>query len=510
MVAKAPAKKAAPVVVKPASASPETILNQLLQSGNSVNPNQQLDTTPYTPTYSGTPQQTAQDTVDLQYGAQIRAQQQAAQAAAQASALQSQQEQQYGQLIDPRLENIYGALGSSLTKDREATAGNYSSAIDKIRGYYDQASTANQGVNSSLLQSISDSAQKLGLGAAVPASQEGLNRDYQQAQLANNGAEAGQSANLATLASTIYGLDTGRVSSAAQEGAQQRASAQQEVLKTLSDLANSNQTEQAKYADAIAGFQSDKAIDLRSEIAKLTDARSQDSIKARTDALQEMLQRAGLTQQDVSTKAGIAQSLASLNEQKKEFAVNTALKQQEMAQSAAAARAKSSSSGSSSSTSLIKLLASLTNTKSLISSRTKSKTPTGQSALEQFLKAPNSAWKKTTTTKTVKDPFGLVASKGSKKTVATNSAGPKFQAGIQSLLDQAIQRASAPKYDKLGNNIKQNPEQIALQMIAHTKTNLNKTALREAVQSYFEGYQVPADTGDTDMINSLIKSLLGG
>lgn len=264
-----------------------------------------VDQSAYTPQHTATPQQGAQDNVDLEYNQRIRMLQQTADAAARGADQSMNEQKIYGREVDPRIANIYGALQNSLGQNRDSTQQGYQSAIDKIRGYYDQAGQANQGLNSDLMARITGDAERWGVGAAIPGGTQKLNDTYQFDQLQNNNAKAGRSANLAQLAAQIQGLDTGRISSAAQEGAQQRASLQNEIAKTLGQLGVSSFEEQGNYRNQIQGLGQDKATALRQELEKLTNQRSGEGIDARKNALQEFLALSGNSRDDASAQRGI-------------------------------------------------------------------------------------------------------------------------------------------------------------------------------------------------------------
>lgn len=465
--------------------SPEEILSQLLQNGNTVDPFAPVDSAPYMPQYGQTAQQQANDTVNLQYNSQQRALEDAARQASQENQYQRSIEQGYGREVDPRLANVYSALGNTLTQDRAATQENYSGAIDKIRGYYDEASAANQGVNTDLLKRITDSAQELGLGAAVPSATQQLGSDYQfnEGQLASG--KAGRSANLATLAAQIFGLDTGRISSAAAEGAQVRSSAQTEVLKTLGDLLRQNQKEQGSYRSQISGLLGDKAIDLRKTLGDITTQRSQDSINAHKSALEEFLGRSGLQQSQQTSQAGLAQFLSSQAEQKREFDAQIAQANADRAAANARAAAKGSGGGSGNPLNdMYKML----QIDALQQKLGQEKYAPGRVGLSQFYKSDQPFW-----TKSGKGPgkdFKSAVDQILAKTMSTLKNMPS--SGIDPNTGYPIPKGPTAK----------SPYLTALDILNNTKVKsgkksvpitsvISRRALESALQVFFNGVKAP-------------------
>lgn len=442
----------------PQKKPPEEVLTSLLSNGNAVNPNAQLDTGAWTPQYSQSPEQQAQSRADLEYGSQIRAIQEAARQASESNARSRSIEQGYGREIDPRLKNVYDALGTSLTQRRGETKANYQGAIGNIRGYYDEAVGANQGVNSDVLNRIMQMSSNLGLGAAVPDSIGKLMENYQFEQNQLNQGKAGRSANLESLASEIYGLDTRRIGAAASEGAQARATAQQQVLKTLSDLLFQGEQEQGGFRREVAGLEGDKGKAIAQLIADITDQRNKEGIDARGNALQEFLSRSGL-----------AQSNQQMEEQRRQFDISV----QEGAKDRAA-RSSGGGGGGGSSNPLNDMLKMLQIEKAQRDLNTKELK--GMPGLTQWLDSPNDYWTKG------------AAKKGGAGVFAPK-AGPKFRDAVLGIIERAGKLA-LPKKDALGTVVRQatNPFDRAMGL-AGTKDYhfLNPEALREALEIYYKG-----------------------
>jgi hypothetical protein len=472
--------------------SPEEVLSQLLQNGNTVDPYASVDATPYTPQYGQTPQQQAQDTVSLQYDSQQRAVEEAARQAATENQYQRNVEQSYGKIIDPRLENIYGALGNTLTQGRAETQGNYQSAIDKIRSYYDEALGAGQRVNTDLLNRLTQSAGQLGLGAAIPEATAGLSSDYQFNQGQLTAGKAGRSANLGTLAAQIFGLDTGRIGAAAQEGAQARAGAQSEVLATLGELLRAGQKEQSGYRSQLSGLKSDRAIDLRKTIGDITSQRSKEGIEGRKSAIEEFLARSGLAQQNFSNQASLAGGMRDRDIQQQQFAES--IRQQGLDRAAANARSAASRSRSSGAGGMdLKDIASIANMASQIEARGKGKL-SGMEALNKFLNTDSKYW--------------VQASKHPGVTAPV--AGPKFRAAIQDIMARAAKNAPA-KRDSFGTKVRDTRKEYDVaKKLAASKDyrNMNQDALRSALEAYYEG--VPTQASGGIDLNALLMLALGG
>lgn len=491
-----------------ATTNPDDILSKLLQSANGVDPNQQVDATPYLPTYSDTPQQEAQRQGSLQYDSQIDALNRQRQQTLADTADQVGVQQRYGQLVDPRLANVYSALGNSLTGDRQATQQNYSSAIDKIRSFYDQANQSNQQLNTDLLGRITSQAQGLGLEAALPGATQGLNRDYGFAQGQANNAKASDSANLASLAANIYGLDTARVSSSAQEGAQLRGSVQQDIVNAIADLQKTGQKQAADILAQVTGVTRDKATAIAQLVDQITNQRSTDAITARKDALAEFLQRQQLASSQRQEQEGLAQFLSSQAEQKRQFDTSQA---NENAR-AAAARASSGGGGGGSGgdplSQMLKMME-IQNYGGQIDARNKQNL-TGQDALNYFLSHPNAAWGNQTKTTMV----GGILKRPKTTVVGPNpSAGPKFTSAMNQIISDA--HAEAQRIQSAGG--KADPYSIALQMASgkykqgkktYSIGGMNSDALRQGVNYFFKGYTVPSNSGSNQA--SALLALLGG
>jgi len=436
---------------------PQEVLASLLSSGNAVNPNAQLDVGAWTPTYSQTPDQQAQSRADLEYGSQIRALQEASRQAAESNSRARSIEQGYGREIDPRLKNVYDALGTSLTQRRGETKANYAGAIGNIRGFYDEAVGANQGVNTDILNRIMQMSSNLGLGEAVPDSIGKLMENYQFEQNQLNQGKAGRSANLESLASEIYGLDTRRIGAAASEGAQARATAQQRVLKTLSDLLFQGEQEQGGFRREIAGLEGDKGKAIAQLIADITDQRNKEGIDARSNALQEMLQRAGL-----------AESNRNFEENRRQFDIQVREGQADRA----AANARASRSGGGSSNPLNDMLKMLQIEKHQRDLATKEYK--GMEGLNKWMDTSNPYWTKAA---------------GKNAGVLAPVAGPKFRASILDIIDRASKLA-LPKRDSLGGTVRgaTDPFERAMGLAGTDQYNfLNPQAVREALEIYFKG-----------------------
>lgn len=442
---------------------PEDVLASLLSNGNAPNPMAQLDTSAWMPTYARSPQEEAQSRADLEYGSQIRAQQEAAQQAAASNQRSQTIEQNYGREIDPRLAEIYKALGQSMTDRRGETQQSYNQAVGNIQGYYNQAQQQNQSTNTDMLNRIAQMSQNLGVGAAVPDAIQKLMGNYQFEQQALSKAGAGRASNLQQLATQIFGLDTQRIGAAAQEGAQARATAQNQVLKTLSDLVFQNEQEQSGFRRQIAGLEGDKGKALAQLLAEITDQRSQDSISARNNALQEMIQRSGIAQQN-----------RQFEEQQRQF--NEQMRQAEMdrAASAAAARSRGGGGGGGGGGNPLNDMYKMLQIESL-QQKLGTKNLKGQEALEAFWGTPNQYWTK------------------GNPVIFGSSAGPKFRSAISTVINEAIKRAN-PQGGNKGNVFtpqpKRDPYAIAMNLMKQNFGGMNMDAARAALDAYFKGYTV--------------------
>lgn len=457
---------------------PTGVLTQLLSNGNVVNPEAQLDISQYLPTYTQTPEEEARARGELQYAPQIRALQQSAREAALENERARQIEQRYGAEIDPRLANVYSALGNSLTGLRGETSQNYQSAVDQIRGFYNEASKSGQEVNTDILNRLAQSAQQLGVGAAVPDATQRLMEDYQfqQGQLA--GSKAGRSSNLASLASEIFGLDTQRIGSAAREGAQVRGQAQNEVLRALSELLFAGQQEQRQFREGIAGLRTDQANTVAQMLHDIQQSRSQEEVEARTRALQEFVERAQLANQNRQMEEQRRIADREFAEQQRQF--NEQIRQAELdrAQSASLARLAASSGGGGGGGSFpakhpLDELYKVLQIEELQNELSTTKL-TGQKALEHFLNSPNKYW-----TIASKNP-GVTAPK----------AGPVFRSKVELLINTANRMAQGSMDPKTGTvtRKKSDPYQVALSLVrAPRYKTQNPAALRSAIDAYYKG-----------------------
>lgn len=253
--------------------------------------------------YSSTPEQEARDKVALEYNQRIRALQQAAGGAQRQYEQAADTERNYGEQVDPRLANIYSALGTSLQGNAQQNQQTYGSAIDRIRGFYDQAGQSNAGLNQDILARITADAERLGTGSAVPSATQGLTEDFQRAQMQNNNANAGRSSAIAQLAGGIGVADNNRVGAAAQEGAQQRATLQNQIAATLGNLSRANFDEQGNYRSEQSGLEQDRATAERGELTRIGQERFENSTQARQNALDEFLARSGLNLQEAGHRA---------------------------------------------------------------------------------------------------------------------------------------------------------------------------------------------------------------
>lgn len=239
-------------------------------------------------------QQQAQDLVQLEYGQASRGNTEAQrQAIAQYNRLVDE-ERTYGREVDPRLENIYGALQTSLGENQAANQETYGDAISQIRDWYDQSYGANNQLNQEAMARITGDAERLGIEAGIPDGTKRLTEDFLYNQGQNRNAQAGRSANLAELAAKIEALDRNRVGAAGREGAQQRAMLANEIAQTIGDLGLNNYNELSELRAEEAGRQTDRGAAERSALQQLQQQQFGNLQTARGNALEEFLARAGL------------------------------------------------------------------------------------------------------------------------------------------------------------------------------------------------------------------------
>jgi len=247
------------------------------------------------PTLDPTQQQReAADAVQLEYGQAQRGNEEAQrQAIAQYNRLVDE-ERTYGREVDPRLENIYGALQNSLGQNLVANRETYGNAIDQIRAWYDQAHGANTQLNSEAIAKITGDAERLGIEAGLPEGTRRMTEDFLFNQSQNRNAQAGRSANLAELAAKIEALDRNRVGAAGREGAQQRASLANEIAQTIGDLGIAHYNELSELRTEQAGRMADRGAAERQALAGVKQRDFENLQTARGNSLQEFLARAGL------------------------------------------------------------------------------------------------------------------------------------------------------------------------------------------------------------------------
>lgn len=287
-----------------------------------LDPTPEVDVNQWLPKYTGTPQQEARDNVDLEYNQRLRALRQAAEAAQRNQNYAMDTEVTYGREVDPRLAEIYSALGNSLQQNAQQNQGTYNSAIDRIRGFYDEAGQSNQTLNQDLLTRITEQAQRLGVEQGLPAGTQDLNNDYQFQQMQNTNAKAGRSANLAQLAAGIGVLDNNRVGAAAQEGAQQRATLQNEMMRVLGELGIAGFEEQGAYRNQMSGLEQDRATANRDELARITQQRFENDSTGRRNALDEFLARSGLNLQEAGYRNDVWRDDRDFNYNRSQDAYN--------------------------------------------------------------------------------------------------------------------------------------------------------------------------------------------
>lgn len=239
-------------------------------------------------------EQQAQDAVQLEYGQKQRALEEAQLQATQNYNRLADEERTYGQEVDPRLENIYSALGTSLQGNQQANQQTYGNAIDQIRAWYDQARSANQELNTDIMGDITGMAERLGIQAGVPAGTQQLTEDFAFNQQQLNEAQAGRSSSLAELAAQIEALDRNRVGAASREGGQQRAMLQNEIAQTLGDLGMAHYQEMGGLRSQLAGLSQDRGAAERDALSQLEQRQFENLQTGRGNALQEFLARSGL------------------------------------------------------------------------------------------------------------------------------------------------------------------------------------------------------------------------
>lgn len=259
-------------------------------------PNKGLNVKKWGYNYDAQPnlQQQAQDAVQLEYGQAERGNAEAQrQAIAQYNRLVDE-ERTYGREVDPRLENIYGALQTSLGENQAANQETYTDAIGQIRGWYDQAYGANNQLNQEAMARITGDAERLGIEAGIPDGTKRLTEDFLYNQGQNRNAQAGRSANLAELAAKIEALDRNRVGAAGREGGQQRAMLANEIAQTIGDLGLTHYNELSELRAEQAGRMADRGAAERDVLRQFRQQDFENVNTARGNALQEFLARAGL------------------------------------------------------------------------------------------------------------------------------------------------------------------------------------------------------------------------
>lgn len=270
-----------------------------------LDPSVTVDVNNWLPQNQAPAQQRATDAVSLEYDERLRALQRASDRTGRSYDQAINTEREYGREVDPRLENIYGALGNSLQMNAGANQQTYDNAINRIRSFYDEAGQANQGMNQSIIDRINTDATRLGIEAAIPAATQGVNSDFQFLQGLNTNAKAGRSANLAQLAAQIGVADNDRIGASAQEGAQQRATLQNEIAKTLGNLGVAGFNELGEYRGQMAGLEQDRATAIRDELARLTQQDFENNTEGRRNALDEFMQRSGLNMAEAGYRRDI-------------------------------------------------------------------------------------------------------------------------------------------------------------------------------------------------------------
>lgn len=456
-----------------------------------------MDPSQYTPQHAQGIQGTAQDNVDLEYNGRMRSLQLAADQAQRGNDQAINVQRNYGAQVDPRLQNIYQALQNSLGGIRDQNQQGYQSAIDKIRGYYDQAGQANQGMNQDVIARITADAQRNGVEAALPGGLGKMNDTFNFDQMQNNNAKAGRSANLAQLAAQIGGLDNQNIGSAAREGAQQRATLQNEVASTLGQLGVSGFNEQGKYRDQIQGLGQDKATALRQAIEQLTRERSGEGITARKDALQEFLAQSGNNRDQAGAMSqifnqdrtfdrntyednrdfgqgalqadrnyGLAKSQFGLSQEQfgnqvtqQNYDNSIQAQQLDLQRQALEQKAGTSGLNPLEEAQLAKIQAETAKI-TAGTSGVDGKYPPGTIGLNKWYSEPH-------------PEFGY-------KTVP----GPQTKAAVDAITQQAEQKAQLAA---TASGTKANPYQAALNLINSVNYGVNKDALRTAIQIYYQG-----------------------
>lgn len=250
------------------------------------------------------PMQQARDNVALEYDERIRAIERAAGRAERNFDKNIDIERTFAGEVDPRIANIYNALGNDLRAGAAENQQTYNSAIDRIRSFYDEANQANAGLNADIMARITGDAERLGIEAGIPGGTQQMTEDYQWMQAMGNNQKAGRSANIAELAMKIGALDNRAVGASQREGAQQRASLQNEVARTLGEIGIAGYNELGEYRGQQNSLEQDRATAIRQELARLMDKQHEQGRQGKLDALQEFLALRGQNLQEAQYRRG--------------------------------------------------------------------------------------------------------------------------------------------------------------------------------------------------------------
>lgn len=150
---------------------------------------------------------------------------------------------------DKYIQDIYGGLNTTLTADRAQYATRSEALLNQLKGYYDQAATQANQINTKSQNDILDYAKRMGLQQAAPAALTDWAVTNEQIKAINQGARADSLATNDMIRSNYYDFLGNKIASGQGAMAQARASLNDIIAQAI---LTRTQAQQAAAAAAAA------------------------------------------------------------------------------------------------------------------------------------------------------------------------------------------------------------------------------------------------------------------
>ncbi len=207
--------------------------------------------------------QEVQDEVDLEFGQKQEELNRALATLKQSLAQTQQTQQNYGNVGDQRLQDIYNQLAQQQQGIRGQTHDLYAGSKDYLSKLFGDAQANSQGAAQGAVGGVQDLARRLGLQGALPDALTGLQGQVQRSNAALNQSGAESMANLNQLGTGQEGVALQAVGNAYSSGASSR---KELINQVLANITGAQQNEAQGEGDILSQLQSlegQKALALR-------------------------------------------------------------------------------------------------------------------------------------------------------------------------------------------------------------------------------------------------------